>query len=146
MNSGGPGGSGVDLVLSSGPLFQAIVGPQFDILGFGPRGAFYMKLGLTILYSCPYNLLPGVGHSTPGFSIYTSETERLLVELSSQHVEVNETAGSLSQAWAASVIAGKLAQNRTSHALPFTHTDHTARNMLEIVKAHGRDKINHWGI
>jgi len=45
MNPGGPGGSGVDLVLSSGPLFQAIVGPQFDILGFDPRGAFGMKPG-----------------------------------------------------------------------------------------------------
>ena len=149
MNPGGPGSSGVDLVRFSGRLFQAIVGPHFDILGFDPRGVFCIKLGIPTFFSCIYNHIAGVGHSTPGFSIYTSETERLLVdsEVSAQgHVELNETTGSLSHAWAASVIAGKLAQNRTSHVLPFIHTDHTARDMMEIVKAHGRDKINYWGL
>ncbi|KAJ7367641.1 hypothetical protein DFH08DRAFT_795785 [Mycena albidolilacea] len=34
---GGPGGSGVDLVLKAGPLLSTILGPGFDIIGFDPR-------------------------------------------------------------------------------------------------------------
>ena len=38
FNPGGPGGSGVDLVLQYGDMLGAILGPQFDIVGFDPRG------------------------------------------------------------------------------------------------------------
>jgi len=73
--------------------------------------------------------------------------KRLLVEPHPPGpTELNETTGSLSQAWATSIVVGKLAQNRTSEVLPFIHTDHTARDMMQIVKAHGREKINYWGV
>lgn len=38
FNPGGPGGSGVDLIRNTGSLFSTILGPQFDIVGFDPRG------------------------------------------------------------------------------------------------------------
>lgn len=38
VNPGGPGGSGVDMVASAGAMLARIVGPQFDIVGFDPRG------------------------------------------------------------------------------------------------------------
>lgn len=38
FNPGGPGGSGVDFIAELGKNFSKIVGPQFDILGFDPRG------------------------------------------------------------------------------------------------------------
>ena len=38
FNPGGPGGSGVDLVRGSGEEFATILGPDFDIVGFDPRG------------------------------------------------------------------------------------------------------------
>jgi len=38
FNPGGPGGSGVKTVLLAGELLQKIVGPEFDIVGFDPRG------------------------------------------------------------------------------------------------------------
>ncbi|KAJ2923798.1 hypothetical protein H1R20_g13300, partial [Candolleomyces eurysporus] len=37
FNPGGPGGSGVALILSLGSAFSTILGPQFDIVGFDPR-------------------------------------------------------------------------------------------------------------
>ena len=39
INPGGPGGSGVDLALGLGSLAQSlVVGAEFDIIGFDPRG------------------------------------------------------------------------------------------------------------
>lgn len=39
FNPGGPGGSGVDMIRGArGEQFSAILGPQFDILSFDPRG------------------------------------------------------------------------------------------------------------
>ena len=40
LNPGGPGNSGVNLVLLAGELLQKIVGPEFDIVGFDPRGEY----------------------------------------------------------------------------------------------------------
>jgi len=38
VNPGGPGGSGVHLALELGSLVQTIVGADYDIIGFDPRG------------------------------------------------------------------------------------------------------------
>lgn len=41
FNPGGPGGSGVDMIRGPrGEQFASILGPQFDILGFDPRGMY----------------------------------------------------------------------------------------------------------
>jgi hypothetical protein len=37
IQTGGPGGSGVDEVVQSGAAFQQILGNQYDIIGFDPR-------------------------------------------------------------------------------------------------------------
>lgn len=40
FNPGGPGGSGVDMIMGPrGDFLSTIVGPQFDVVGFDPRGA-----------------------------------------------------------------------------------------------------------
>lgn len=38
FNPGGPGGSGVTLVALVGSVLAQITGPEFDIVGFDPRG------------------------------------------------------------------------------------------------------------
>jgi hypothetical protein len=38
INPGGPGGSGVDMIIAFGALLSNIVGPEFDFIGFDPRG------------------------------------------------------------------------------------------------------------
>jgi pimeloyl-ACP methyl ester carboxylesterase len=37
LNPGGPGGSGVDTVVSLGTIFQQLVGDEYDVVGFDPR-------------------------------------------------------------------------------------------------------------
>jgi hypothetical protein len=37
VNPGGPGGSGVEQVLSLGTVFQQLFGKEYDIVGFDPR-------------------------------------------------------------------------------------------------------------
>lgn len=49
FNPGGPGASGVDFVRGRGELFSKILGPQFDIVGFDPRGPFSLRY-LLIFY------------------------------------------------------------------------------------------------
>ena len=41
INPGGPGGSGVEVVRLAGKTLSTILGPQFDIVGFDPRGTFF---------------------------------------------------------------------------------------------------------
>jgi len=38
VNPGGPGGSGVDFALHFGSLSQTLIGADYDIIGFDPRG------------------------------------------------------------------------------------------------------------
>ena len=38
INPGGPGGSGVDMITFFGAQLSTIVGPEFDFIGFDPRG------------------------------------------------------------------------------------------------------------
>jgi hypothetical protein len=35
--TGGPGGSGVDWVVSFGTAFQQVLGNEYDVVGFDPR-------------------------------------------------------------------------------------------------------------
>ncbi|KAJ7667054.1 hypothetical protein B0H17DRAFT_1184269, partial [Mycena rosella] len=51
----------------------------------------------------------------------------------------------LPRAWARAIIEGQLAGERDDGSLRFINTDHTARDMLRIVQAHGLEKIQYWG-
>lgn len=39
MNPGGPGGSGVDMVVGGGAVLSQLLGPNFDVVSFDPRGS-----------------------------------------------------------------------------------------------------------
>ncbi|KAJ3501291.1 hypothetical protein NLJ89_g9403 [Agrocybe chaxingu] len=39
FNPGGPRGSGVDFIIMARDMLATIIGPQFDLIGFDPRGA-----------------------------------------------------------------------------------------------------------
>ncbi|KAK1230898.1 hypothetical protein PQX77_005976, partial [Marasmius sp. AFHP31] len=123
FNPGGPGGSGVDLIRGRGAMLAKVVGPQFDIVGFDPRG---------------------VSRSTPRVSFYESRVERELWARSKVR-ELNMSSDTVASTWARNEITGKLAAQRDEHILAHINTDHTARDMLKITEAQGRKKLQYWG-
>ncbi|KAJ7083189.1 hypothetical protein B0H15DRAFT_785227, partial [Mycena belliarum] len=126
INPGGPGGSGVDAVAERGAQISTIVGPEFDIIGFDPRG---------------------IARSTPRVSYFETRVERELWTGRSaiRKLSMNASADTLLCAWAEAVIEGQLAGARDDGSLRFINTDHTARDMLRIVQAHGSEKLQYWG-
>ncbi|KAJ7182770.1 TAP-like protein-domain-containing protein [Mycena crocata] len=123
MNPGGPGGSGVDIVNLLGAALAQIVGPEFDIIGFDPRG---------------------VARSTPRASFFETDVERILFRHATLR-DLNASADALGRSWAQAQVHTRLAAERAGDFLPHINTDNTARDMLHIVEAHGREKLQYWG-
>ncbi|KAK7047826.1 hypothetical protein VNI00_006154 [Paramarasmius palmivorus] len=123
FNPGGPGGSGVDLIVQVGQALATLIGPQFDMVGFDPRG---------------------ISRSTPRAEFFETRAERALWYRPS-FKELNHSSDNVASAWARSKINGQLAGERLGDILPHFTTDHVSRDMLSIVEAHGREKIQYWG-
>ncbi|KAJ6470603.1 TAP-like protein-domain-containing protein [Mycena vitilis] len=123
FNPGGPGGSGVAFIALAGSGLAQIVGPEFDIVGFDPRG---------------------VAHSTPRVSFFQTDVERLLWGHPAL-TELNSSSDALGRFWARAQLYNRGAAQQASF-LGHMNTDQTAKDMLQIVKAHGREKLQYWGI
>ncbi|KAK7451804.1 hypothetical protein VKT23_012483 [Stygiomarasmius scandens] len=124
FNPGGPGGSGVDLILGRGRNFSTILGPQFDIVSFDPRG---------------------VSRSLPQVFFYESRVERELWNFNAVH-ELNYSNSGLADTWGKSLVTARLAAERDSDdILAHINTGNTARDMLTITEAHGFQKLKYWG-
>ncbi|KAF5311060.1 hypothetical protein D9619_008146 [Psilocybe cf. subviscida] len=126
FNPGGPGGSGVDMVMGSAEQFSKILGPQFDIVGFDPRG---------------------VSRSTPLASFFKSKAERTVWHGGRLQIEFisNFTNEGVARTWARSSVVNQLAAETDDGYLRHLNTENTARDMLRIVEAHGRTKLQYWG-
>ncbi|KAJ7165904.1 TAP-like protein-domain-containing protein [Mycena filopes] len=127
LNPGGPGGSGVDFVATWGPQISTIAGPEFDIIGFDPRG---------------------ISRSTPRISFYGRAEREIWGGWGNraQVASMNASADTLARTWARAIVDGTLAGERdVDGSLRFMNTDHTARDMLRIVQAHGQEKLQYWG-
>uniref|UniRef100_A0A8H7XK85 Alpha/beta-hydrolase n=1 Tax=Psilocybe cubensis TaxID=181762 RepID=A0A8H7XK85_PSICU len=106
FNPGGPGGSGVDLIMGkTADLLATIVGPEFDLVSFDPRGI------------ASYTTLPLVNNSDEG----------------------------IHRTLARAKLVGQLAAESDNGYLRHMNTDYTARDMLQIVEAYGRSKLQYWG-
>ncbi|PVG01811.1 alpha/beta-hydrolase [Serendipita vermifera] len=125
FNPGGPGGSGVGLISSWGPKFQKILGPEFDIVGFDPRG---------------------VGRTTPVIDIFPGPLERDTWLLHTFDAPLaNETNTSFGYIASRAELVNLLIEEKVSIAAQHASTPVVATDMLQIVKAHGMDKLQYWG-
>ncbi|KAJ6548180.1 Alpha/Beta hydrolase protein [Mycena vulgaris] len=129
LNPGGPGGSGVDYAVEAGASIATIIGEQYDIVGFDPRG---------------------VSYSTPTIYFFETEVERALWSPASTNTlypSLNQSEDAVAQQWARAQLLGQLAVNRNTHnATQHMTTDNTARDMLRITEAFGFKKLQYWGV
>lgn len=139
--SGGPGGSGVQFVQELAPYFRAIIGPQYDLVGFDPRGKrFFFSETTAADRHCA-----GVGETTPILSAFNNPAEEL--EFYAPYPQnANESISSLGRTLAQAQILGKLAADRIEQISESVSTAAVATDMLTITRAFGFDKVNYWGI
>ncbi|KAK7468353.1 hypothetical protein VKT23_002868 [Stygiomarasmius scandens] len=124
MNPGGPGLSGVEFVMgAAGKLLHELVGKQFDLIGFDPRG---------------------VGFSTPSVTVLQSNAE-LLTFFTQEPADLNSTSEALPEAWARWQVFGQAAQARDNGILNFVSTGNAARDMLGMTEALGQEKLQYYG-
>ncbi|KAJ6503725.1 TAP-like protein-domain-containing protein, partial [Mycena sanguinolenta] len=121
FNPGGPGASGVNFVLGLAEEIRAVVGPQFDLVGFDPRG---------------------IGRSVPAASFFATDAERVQFPAVGS---LNASQDAFGRAYAAAMLQSKLAAARDDGSLRFINTESTARDMLTIVHAHGHEKLQYAG-
>ncbi|KAJ7156549.1 TAP-like protein-domain-containing protein [Mycena crocata] len=128
FNPGGPGLSGVDQVIGSfGPSLASIVGPEFDIVSFDPRG---------------------VSRSTPRADFLGADSIKSFWDSSLNSGSINTTlsTSSIPRLWSQSQVLGRFAQAHDTGILQHITTDNVARDMLSIVQAHNETKLKYWGI
>ncbi|KAF5311061.1 hypothetical protein D9619_008145 [Psilocybe cf. subviscida] len=124
FNPGGPGGSGVDMVKGRAEQFSKILGPQFDIVGFDPRG---------------------IARSTPAASFFDTKAKRAVWSNAQGVGLANNSDEGVARTWARAFVVNTLAAETDDGYLRHINTENTARDMLSIVEAHGRAKIQYWG-
>ncbi|KAF7333749.1 Abhydrolase-4 domain-containing protein [Mycena venus] len=121
FNPGGPGDSGVNFLLELAEELRTILGPQFDLVGFDPRG---------------------IARSVPSASFFATEAERVQFPVSGS---LNASQDAFGRMYATAMLQSKLAAARDDGSLRFINTESTARDMLSIVHAHGQEKLQYAG-
>jgi hypothetical protein len=86
----------------------------------------------------------GVGLSIPQVRFFNTSIEQVLW-LQGGLSALNSSDDTIPGAWAHAQVLGKVAAKRDKNTLRHITTDNVARDMLQIVRAHGEEKIRYWG-
>lgn len=132
INPGGPGGSGTAMVHEFGSKISKIIGPEFDLLGFDPRGT---------------------GATLPRADCFTTNAQSEIWDLQQGPV-LNLSDISIPQARSrAQVLSERCWKalggdgNGDSWAPGrYMGTASVATDMLRIVEKLGQDKLQYWGV
>jgi hypothetical protein len=144
FNPGGPGGSGILFMTTSGKQVSEVIGPQFDFVSFDPRG-MSIKVGRIASHLS----LLGVGQSTPPARFFTNDAQRQFFDFSANGYDANTTSdvgANIPRLWAQAQVLGHLAEDNDNGILAHMHTGNVARDMLAMANASGQEKLQYWGI
>ena len=79
-------------------------------------------------------------------NVFPDEVEGTMWRILAENIPLpNITEDAITRRHAQSILYGGLAAARTMHAAPYLSTALVCRDMLEIMHAHGRDKLQYWG-
>ena len=125
FNPGGPGGSGIWALRDHGLALQTVVGDNYDIVSFDPRG---------------------IGASVPRIECWGSAQDRMLWSMQDAGV-VDAHPGVLYDAFArATAFSQNCATTMGQDSiLRHSSTTYHARDMLEILNRMGETKLKYWG-
>lgn len=125
FNPGGPGGSGIWALKDHGSQLQAVVGRNFDIVTFDPRG---------------------IGASVPRIECWDSAQKRQ--NWAMQEIPVIDShPGVMYDVWARAAAFSRAceASHNATGLLRHIGTASHARDMLEILEQMGQEKLQYWG-
>ncbi|KII90700.1 hypothetical protein PLICRDRAFT_174079 [Plicaturopsis crispa FD-325 SS-3] len=138
INPGGPGISGTQYVVTTGPEIAAMVGPEWDILGFDARGT---------------------GATTPVAQCFQSESEvdtwntkaSLVYNASDDSVPYMRSRNEAIAQMCAKTLGGNGKEDANGTAEEwgpgrFMDTGSTATDMLRITQKLGQDKLHYFGV
>ncbi|KAI2615316.1 alpha/beta-hydrolase [Hypoxylon sp. NC1633] len=125
FNPGGPGGSGVFALMDRGALLQTITGKNHDIISFDPRG---------------------IGASLPRVDCWGSPEKSRLWALQDVGV-VDAHPGVIYDAFARATALSQICEKNAngSSLLENISTASHARDLLEILRQAGQEKLKYWG-
>ncbi|KAI0424725.1 hypothetical protein F5Y09DRAFT_323575 [Xylaria sp. FL1042] len=126
FNPGGPGGSGVFALKDHGTSLQTIIGRNYDLISFDPRG---------------------IGATLPRIECWDTSEQRQLWDLQDVGV-VNAHPGIIHDIYARGVAYSQACETHMaekSNILQHVSTVSHARDMLEILHRLGHEKLKYWG-
>ena len=93
---------------------------------------------------CADIYLKGIGATTPTLSVFDDQVEsgKFLVQFP---LNLNSSPSALGEAYSRANILANLVADRARFVAERVSTPIVARDMLSIVKAFGRDKLQYWG-
>ncbi|KAH9859128.1 alpha/beta-hydrolase [Lenzites betulinus] len=128
INPGGPGESGTKMVGRFGLRISRVVGGEFDVLGFDPRG---------------------IGASMPSASCFDTDSQRALWRLQEDARLLNASDDStVYLELARQSLMGQRCEQKIGGERGigrFMGTPDVARDMLEISQLLGQEKLQYWG-
>ncbi|KAI0441623.1 hypothetical protein F4803DRAFT_408742 [Xylaria telfairii] len=126
FNPGGPGESGVFALKDHGASLQSIIGGNHDVISFDPRG---------------------IGASLPRIECWDTPEQRQLWDLQDVGV-IDAHPGIIYDAYARAVAFSQTCESHMmskSSILRHVSTASHARDMLEILRKLGQEKLKYWG-
>jgi hypothetical protein len=129
-------------VLQSGKQYRAILGEDYDLIGFDPRYAHSLLLPITSFNKTH----SGIGFTEPRVLLFPDRIEQASwnIRLESRQ-PLNATADALPRDIASWAVFGDLAAERLAHSAQYVSTAFVSRDMLRITEAHGFEKVKYWG-
>ncbi|KAK1779510.1 Alpha/Beta hydrolase protein [Copromyces sp. CBS 386.78] len=125
FNPGGPGGSGIWSLRDHGKDLQTIVGTNYDIISWDPRG---------------------IGASTPRIDCWASAQDRVYWDLQDPGV-IDAHEGTVYDAFARAAAYSQVCERNLEESgiLEHSSTAYHARDLLAILEAMGEEKLKYWG-